>query len=318
MGKHLVTIGDLVLDIIMPVTLPIVGSQHQSLTERSTEPGGAANTIITARNLGLDVTVVGTVGSDVYGERILRPVRDSGADCSFVTIQPDTTSTIVVTLTDRESGEHVFLGHYGEGPDVPYPDGLDVCIAQADALFLSGYTLADSRIAAMAQRALKCAYEAGVPIYLDVGPFLNHADQELVRWVLERTHLLFLTDEETSQVVDQRRGPEAYADLLLHGPTYAIVKRGASGCIVVTVDWWLDFPAFPVETVLDTVGAGDAFAAAYIAGVLNGLEIRECALLANATGAASTRKVGAGSNAPTCDEIMAVLEGAGESIDFSC
>lgn len=314
MTKHLITIGDLVLDIILPVTLPVHPEQHQHAAQRRIEPGGATNTIITARNLGLRVTVVGAVGADFYGEQILTPLRATGADCSLVEVTPDSATTLVVTLTDQHSGEHVFLGHYGEGPVAIYPAGLDEQIEQADALFLSGYTLAETRLSAVAQQALDYAYQRNVPIYLDVGPFLNHADQELVNWTLERTHLLFLTEEETAQVIDHSAGREAYAELLMHGPTYAVIKRGSAGCKVVTVDWWLDFPAFSVDQVVDTVGAGDCFAAAFIAGLISDLPLNDCATLANATGAANAQKVGAGTNSPTRAEIQAILDAAGETL----
>jgi sugar/nucleoside kinase (ribokinase family) len=235
-----------------------------------------------------------------------------------VVISPGSTSTIVFTLTDRESGEHVFLGNYGEGPDIPYPKELDARIEQADVLFLSGYTLVEKRIVPMTLRAVERAHQLGKPIYMDVGPLFKLADEEHVKWVLERTYLLFLTADEASLVTDEEHHEQAYADLLLEGPKVAVVKVGAQGCMIITRDWWFQVPAFPVDRVVDTVGAGDTFDAAFVAGLINGLEMRECALLANAMGAANTQKVGAGTNAPTCAEVMAVLERAGEEVNFTC
>ncbi len=318
MGKHLVTIGDLVLDIIMPVTFPVVGGVHQQVADRRIEPGGAANTIITALRLGLDVSLAGAVGSDVYGEEILRPLRAAGANLDYVVVMPGMDSTLVVTLTDRESGEHVFIGHYGEGGEMPYPAGLDDLIQAANAVFLSGYTLIEQRVVPMTLRALNRAVATDTPICMDVGPLLEMADQEHIRHVLQHTHMLFLTDDEAQLVTRGRTGPDAYAEILTLGPKHIVVKRGPQGCMIVTSDWWLEIPAFNVDQIVDTVGAGDAFDAAFIAGMLHGLPMRECALLANATGAASTRKVGSGTNAPTCAEVMAVLAEAGETINFSC
>lgn len=318
MGKHLVTIGDLVLDIIMPVTFPVRGGMHQQVTDRRIEPGGAANTVIAALRLGLDVSLAGAVGSDVYREEILRPLRAAGANLDHVIVMPHTESTLVVTLTDRASGEHVFIGHYGTSEEMPYPPGLDHVIAQADAVFLSGYTLVERRVVAMALRALDRAVDTGVPIFMDVGPLLKMADQVHIRRALESTHMLFLTADEAQLVTQGRTGPEAYAEILTLGPRHAVIKRGPQGCMIVTSDWWLDVPAFAVDQVVDTVGAGDVFDAAFIAGMLQGLSMRECALLANATGAASTRKIGSGTNAPTYEEVMAVLAEAGETVNFSC
>ena len=318
MAKHIVSIGDLVLDIIMPARFPIRSGEHQNLTSRGIEPGGSANFMIAARNLGLDVSAAGTVGDDVYGTQILAPLRAHGVDVTNVVVSPGSTSTLVITLTDTQNGEHVFLGNLGEGPDIPYPAGLDATIERADALFLSGYTLVEKRIVALTLRAVDYAQRLGKPIYMDVGPLFKLADEEHVKWVLKHVHLLLLTADEASLVTDETHYEQAYADLLLEGPTYAIVKMGPQGCLIVTRDWWFQVPAFPVDHVVDTVGAGDTFDAAFMAGLLNGLEMRACALLANAMGAASTMKVGAGTNAPTCAEVMAVLDKAGEKVDFTC
>jgi ribokinase len=316
MTKRIVSIGDLVLDIIMPVRLPIRGGEHQNLPDRRTEPGGSANFIVAARHLGLAVSAAGAVGDDAYGAQILAPLRERGVDLSSVVVTPGSTSTIVITLTDRQSGEHVFLGHYGEGPEIPYPKELDAKIDQADALFLSGYTLVEKRIVPMTLRAIDYAHKRDKPITMDVGPLFKLADELHVKWVLKHVYLLFLTADEASLVT--KHDERAYADLLLEGPKFAVVKAGAQGCMIVTRDGWFQVPAFKMDHVVDTVGAGDTFDAAFVAGLINGLEMRECALLANAMGAASTQKVGAGTNAPTCAEVMAVLEKAGEKINFTC
>jgi sugar/nucleoside kinase (ribokinase family) len=317
MAKHIVSIGDLVLDIIMPAAFPIRIGEHQNLAERRIEPGGSANFIIAAHNLGIEVSAAGAVGDDVYGTQILAPLRARGVDVTNVAVSPGSTSTIVVTLTEERTGEHVFLGSYGDGPEIPYPKGLDAQIEQADALFLSGYTLVEKRIVSMTLRAVEYAHHLGKPIYMDVGPLFKLADEEHVKWVLKHVYLLLLTADEASLVTNEQY-EQAYADLLLEGPKFAVVKVGAQGCVIVTRDWWFQVPAFQVDRVVDTVGAGDTFDAAFVAGLLNGLEMRECALLANAMGAASTQKVGAGTNAPTCAEMMAVLDKAREKVDFTC
>lgn len=314
---QLLTVGDLVLDIIMPVTLPVRGGEHQAPAWRRTEPGGAANTIVTALNLGLAVAVTGTVGDDIYGAAILDPLRARGANLDHVLIMPGSDSTLVLTLTDPVSGEHVFIGHYGGGPEMTYPPGLDATIAQADAVFFSGYSLVEERIRRAVLRALDSAHRAGKPIYMDAGPLLTLADQQQVSWALARTGTLFLTEDETALVA----GPQAvhdYAGLLARGPHTLVIKRGARGCTILDASGALDVPAYPVAQIVDTVGAGDAFDAAFIAGRLAGLSPRDCGRLANATGAAAIQKVGAGTNAPTRAEIWQVIAEAGERLEWPC
>src|SRR5690606_41789574 len=98
--------------------------------------------------------------------------------------------------------------------------------------------------------------------------------------------------------------------------TLCVRQRGA-GCVIVTADGQTRVPGYRAE-VVDTLGAGDCFAGAFLAGRLNGLGLVDAAKLANAMGAATVQKAGAGSNAPTCAEVMDILARAGERLDFPC
>ena len=323
MPEHIISVGDLVLDVILPVSLPVYPAQHQAPDLRRIEPGGAGNFMIAAHNMGLNVTAAGTVGTDLFGPAIIEPLRQAGIDTDCVVAVPGSTSTLVIVLTDHDTGEHVFIGHYGEGPEVPYPAGLDARIADAAGLFIGGYTLAEKRLLAMAFRALERAVETDTPIYLDIGPFLTLAPPDRVQWVLEHSAVVLATEDEVPLASAANGGHDGiaedamYAHLLTQGPEILVVKRGAYGCTIHTRDGWQQVPGFPAE-VIDTVGPGDCFDAAFIAGLLHGLDLRQCGRLANAMGAAAVGRVGAGTHAPTCADVMAILEQAGERIEFPC
>src|SRR5690554_6995935 len=122
---------------------------------------------------------------------------------------------------------HTFLGHYGSGPDVSYPEGLDATLSEADALFVMGYTFAEKRIVPLALRALERAKEIGLPVYLDVGPFMAAVSPDLVPQITAHADLILMTDEEVGLVCDGCTGDEAYAALLERGPHTVIVKQGA-------------------------------------------------------------------------------------------
>jgi sugar/nucleoside kinase (ribokinase family) len=126
-----------------------------------------------------------------------------------------------------------------------------------------------------------------------------------------------MTEDEVPLVSEGVTGEAAYEQLLAAGPQLVVVKRGASGCLLATPDMRDDVPGFTAK-VVDTVGAGDCFDAAFIAGRLHGLSLHDSALLANATGAASVQKMGAGRNAPTCAEVKAILSSAGVGLEFPC
>ncbi|MBN1201863.1 MAG: carbohydrate kinase family protein [Anaerolineae bacterium] len=317
MTQSVVSVGDLVLDITLPVQLPIRAGEFQEPTQRRVEPGGAANFMIAARRLGLDVYAAGTVGDDCFGKQIVDVLKRERIDISYVVSMPGSTSTLVIALTDPATGEHTFIGHYGSGGDVSYPGRLDRRIDKSDALFLAGYTLAEERVVPMARRAVECALDANVPVLLDVGPFMATVPPDLIRWVVERAHIMLMTDDEVPFAAGGQSGEAAYRTLLNQGPSTLVIKHGPGGCSLVTADGLEHVPGFDVE-VVDTVGAGDCFAGAFTAGLLRGLDLFDAAQLANAMGAAVVQRVGAGSNAPTCADVLAILRRAGIESGFSC
>jgi sugar/nucleoside kinase (ribokinase family) len=317
MTKHVISIGDLVLDVVLPVNLPIRAAQHQTAPFRRVEPGGAASFMIAARHMGLKVSAVGAVGADVFGTQLVDLLRAEGIDTTCIDAVPGSTSTLVIVLIDPESGEHVFVGNYGDGPEMAYPAGLDEQIAGADALFIMGYTLAEKRVLPVALRAIEQAAAVKVPVIVDVGPFLALVPRDQIAWVVERTALLLMTEEEVPLVSDGLSGEAAYQKLLRAGPSALIVKSGPSGCTVISLEEQRHIPGFSAK-VVDTVGAGDCFAGAFVAGMLRGLSLIDAARLANAMGAATVARIGAGRNAPTCAEVLDVLKQAGETLEFSC
>ena len=73
--KRLVTVGDLVLDLVVDARLPLHPDQHQTAKRLQFEAGGACTTILAARRMGLDVAALGTVGDDLQGRMLLDILR---------------------------------------------------------------------------------------------------------------------------------------------------------------------------------------------------------------------------------------------------
>ena len=95
--------------------------------------------------------------------------------------------------------------------------------------------------------------------------------------------------------------------LLALGPSVVVLKLGSEGCLVATAEEIHHVPGFSVP-VVDTVGAGDSFAPAFIAGWLRGGTLRDCAVLANAMGALAVTQRGAGTRIPGREHLLELLE----------
>ena len=316
MTKRLVTIGDLVVDLLLDVDLPVMPARHQTARSLRFEAGGACTTILAARQLGLAVAALGAVGEDLPGQFLLQILREAAVDISAVQARRGTTTT-VVALADP-GGQHVFLGHYGSGPAIGSSPRADELLAQADAVFLPGYSLLDPRLSQLVSSLLERQAIAGPRLYLDVGPFLGGLAPGRARAMLQAADTLLLTEDEVPFVAAGAAGIQACRSLLDAHPQLTIVlKRGAAGCHIMSRRVDAFCPGFPVELV-DTIGAGDAFAAAYIWADLQGYSSADCGTIGNAMGAASVMKRGAGSNVPTRAQVQLVLDEHETGIKLIC
>jgi sugar/nucleoside kinase (ribokinase family) len=317
MSGHVLSVGDLVIDMIMPVSLPLLPAQHQNVDFLKIEPGGASNFMIAARHMGLRISSVGALGDDMFGTELLRILNDVGVETQQVYVEPDTRSTTVMVLTDQNTGQHVFIGHYGNGNEAPYTEAIDTLVASVDAVLIQGYTYYERRVVTMAMQTVTRAQELGVPVYLDIGPMMAQLTAERAQWAVSHANVVFLTEDEVPLAADGRTGQKAYQHLFGLGVEQIVLKQGAHGCSIITPSGSHHVPGFRVS-VVDTVGAGDSFDAAYITGNLAGMDAHHSALLANAMGAACVQKVGAGRNVPTCAEVQAVLNANAVDLDFHC
>ena len=318
MPKRLVTVGDLVVDLLLDVHLPVLAAQHQTARALQFEAGGACTTILAARTMGLAVAALGTVGDDMQGRMLLEILAEARVDTSALQTPPGSTTTSVVALTDTARGGHVFLGHYGTGADIGMSEPARNLLAAADALFIPGYTLVEKRLSGLVAGVYAQLAQKKTRVYFDVGPFLAQLSPTQVNQALSVSDALLLTADEIPFVTAGESGVDACRRLLERYPALTIVlKLAEAGCRIMTRDLDLARPGFAVD-VVDTVGAGDAFAGAYIWADLQGYSLADCGTIANAVGAASVQKAGAGRNVPTCAEVQQILDDENTGMNLSC
>jgi ribokinase len=308
MPHDLVVLGDLVADLIVPIErLPLVPNKHGWAQGIFVEPGGAGNVLVAARRMNLVTATLGAVGADAYGARMLAMLAAEGVDVTHVTTCPDRATVCCMVLADQ-LGQHVYLGIKDGKGLWPYSADWPTIVRSARALFTDGYTVRDVFQPPDLLATLQMARQAGVPVFFDPGPSIEFVPPELTAQVLGATDVLLLNGEEAALLCDKSMATDIVRDLLARGPSTVVLKRGAAGCLVATADQMIEQPGFAVA-VVDTVGAGDAFAAAFIAGWLRGGSLRDCATLANALGALVATQRGAGTRIPPREHLLDLLAG---------
>lgn len=301
-------IGDLVVDFVVEIDhFPVEAGRFQIDHGHVLEPGGACNLLIAASRIGLSSAALSRVGDDLHGHFLLDVLGQEGVDVSAVEISPRKRTVVVLTLV--AGGEHTFIGGMQASPDATIPDDWKALIGASRALFVEGYAFAELS-PGMVLDALATAEAAGTPVFFDPGPEVHNLGRERLERALAASRVVLLTEEEAAQATGLDDAIAAARLLLTHGPEWVVVKQGAAGCTICSADGETNVPGFSV-TVQDTSGAGDSFDAGVIYGYLHGWTPQRTGRFANAIGAVTVSKLGAGRQVAKLAEVEALLGGGG-------
>jgi sugar/nucleoside kinase (ribokinase family) len=305
----IVCFGDLVTDLVMAIErLPVVADQVQTIRSISIEPGGAGNFLITAARLGARAVALGTIGEDSYGQAVYDALRAEGVDVSYVQRGAGSVNVLVLVLVD-DAGRHVFLAYEGSGDPLTLDARTADLLRRADLLFVPGYALHERRVAAAALPAARIAAEAGVPVMNDLGPVVAEASvRDAALAIVGLSAASLLTSDELQRFSGLEDEAQAAAWMLGLGTSCVVVKRGAAGCAIYSVEGYCAIPGIPV-TARDTTAAGDAFAAGFAVQWIASKDALRAAEFANCVGAAKVQKLGSGRQCPTLAEVRAIWEG---------
>ena len=195
-------------------------------------------------------------------------LEPEGVDLCHVAVYPGRSTVLCIVLTDRLN-QHVYLGIKDDLGLWPFPESWHAVIRQSRALYTDGYTLRDLLAPEDVFAAFATARAAGVPIFFDPGPSAEFIPDEQRQRTLAAIDVLLLSEAEARFLAPLRDRVELARALLAFGPSVVVLKLGGEGCLVATSEEVHNVDGFSVP-VVDTVGAGDSFAPAFIAGWLRG------------------------------------------------
>ncbi len=301
-----VTLGDINLDIIARLArYPAPGGD--GLAEEAAVCGGgsAANAALALARFGVATRLVACVGRDALAEQVLAELGEAGVDLGAIQRDAtETTGTMFIAVTP--DGQRTMFGIRGANVRLN-PDRLDESLfAGARLLHLSGYALLEEPQRTAARRALALARRAGCPVSLDPGTAVARQQRKLIVELLPEVALFLPNAIEAQELTGEQDAQRAAARLLEHGVGVVGLKLGPRGCVVGTAGEAFSLPPFAIDAQ-DSTGAGDAFDAGLIMGYLRGWPWRPSAWLANALGALTASRLGAGRNLPGPDEAQTFL-----------
>jgi sugar/nucleoside kinase (ribokinase family) len=240
--------------------------------------GMAANTASALAGLGLPVGLVGRVGHDADGEFLQEGL--AGVDLAHVVAQGESGRAYI--LTDRE-GERTILVAPNTNDDLTEADIPWEVLAGSPYLHLTAFA---GRGPLLVQQRLAGRVPATVRLSLDPGEFYARLGWPALEDILDHLETLLVTETEWRLLGGEPKVHPNWA------PPLVVIKRGALGARLLTPPRYLDFPVELGGDLVDTLGAGDVFAAGYLAGRISGLHLNACVRLGNRAAAVSLRGAG--------------------------
>ena len=268
-----------------------LGPLREVTTFRRHVAGAEANVAVGLCRLGLEAGFVSRTGDDELGAAIRFRLRGEGVDTSRMIVDPEAPTGLVFREWREVGPVDVVYYRRGSAASRLSPDDLDEnYLSGAKYVVLSGITPALSESCKQTVfAAAEIARAAGVVVVVDPNIRLKLWSAEearsVVRDLITHADMVLAGSEEAELLTGQCDPNRAAADLARLGPREVVIKLGARGALAYGPQGTLEAPTSPVSRVIDPVGAGDAFAAGYLAGHLRGLDVASSLGLANRCGA---------------------------------
>ena len=253
--------------------------------------GCSANIAVDLARLGLKVGLSGRVGEDLFGREVRDRLAASGVDVSNLETSSaaPTSSTFVLNVVGEDRR---FIHCVGANAEYDGTRVTDSAIRDAKVIYVGGFCLLESLTPERVVRLFRIARQHGVATVLNV---VLSETTDTMAWlnpVLPWTDFFFTNNDEAERITHQTEPIEQAEALRSLGTRTAIVTQGERGAVLVGPDDRLKVGVYPVQTV-DGTGSGDAFAAGFLYGVLQGKSVSQCLKFGTAMGASCVRSMGA-------------------------
>ncbi|HXT81910.1 MAG TPA: adenosine kinase [Acetobacteraceae bacterium] len=247
---------------------------------RESSGGSAANTCAVAGALGARVAYIGKVADDALGTTFRRDIQAVGVHFPSVPLAgaAPTARCLILVTPDGQRTMNTFLGASVALDEADIDEGL---VASAAVTYLEGYLFDPPAAQAAFRRAAAAAHAAGRQVALSLSDAfcVNRHRTEFRDLVNGHVDILIANEAEITSLYQQNTF-EAAADAARRDVALAALTRSEAGSVIVHGAETIRVAASPTR-VVDTTGAGDAYAAGFLAGYIAGRSLPVCGELAS-------------------------------------
>lgn len=300
-GKRydLVAVGHALVDIrIIVERFPGPDEEAKVLSQVWGGGGSAVNVSIDSTRLGLRTAIIAKIGFDSFGRIVVDELLREGVDITGLRVSSKGQTGFTIVVIDRR-GDILMYSFKGVAEELEPSDVVDDIVMNTKFVHIASLRVDTST------RVAEIAKKSGAKVSWDPGRVLATKGVKELEKLIKLVDIVTLNNREAALLTGLK--PEEYVEaakiLKSLGPELIAVKLGARGVYALGSDVDEEIPAVKVDRVVDTTGAGDAFAAGLIAGLVRGYTTRKALLYANAVAALKVTKLGS-HEAPTHQAVV--------------
>lgn len=277
--RKIVLIGSYLVALVMDTDrIPYKGETVMARNFREAYGGKGSDMAVQAARLGTKVDFVGMVGDDSFGKAFADLMTEEGVNIDLLEFRPELATGAGFIIKSMD-GHNIITLDIGANQlfDAAHVDKAQSRISGDDVVLIQLEIPLETAL-----HAAKIGSEAGATVILNPAPAPDLRNVDL-------SHVDILTPNETELRVLMGLAPDAELDeaelakqVLALGPKMVLVTLGARGSMMVTGDEVKQIPAFDIDGIIDSNGAGDSFNASLATGLTEGMTVAEATRFANA------------------------------------
>ncbi len=293
MTPRVLCAGILVGDLFVPPLsrLPAAGELLVTDDFLMGAGGCAANVAVVLSKLGVASRVVGKVGHDSFGDFVIDSLARLGIDVSFIG-RSETMGTAKTVIVPVAGDDRRYIHTVGANADLTGHDFVPGAMAGIDLVYLGGYLVLPGLNPKAVVDLFDAAHRTGAQTVLDVVlPGDTQASMDDLRAILPSVDFFVPNDDEARQLTGEQDPERQAACFNAAGAETVIITMGGDGLLVRTATgtWRVNAPSVGL---VDGSGAGDAFAAGLIVGILEGWPLQRSLRFACEVGALACTALG--------------------------
>lgn len=299
-----VCMGILVADVVArPVKKFPDKGKLELVKEMGLYVGGcASNAGIDLAKLGISTGMIGKIGKDGFGDFLIEEMDKAGINTKGVKRDPktNTSGTMVTVLPD---GERSFIHYFGANATMGEEDVDYNFIKKAKIFYVAGFFLLPALEGKPIGRVFKKIKEMGKITAFDTAWDSMGRWYEAIKYAFPHVDYFFPSIQEAKMISGKSEPDKICQFFFDKGVKVVGLKMGSAGSYLRTMDIAVKVAPFKIKPV-DATGAGDAFVAGFLAGLVKKMPIRKCAEFANAVGAMAATGIGATTGVKSMKETL--------------